>query len=145
MSAFPGYKQLVGPESLAPHTVGEKKIQTAADYKLWHRQAIANIYIYASVWESPESTPAQVNAGRWIAMCFWCKDGMSTSPEIPVAGCTSCGAWYLEGRVTFPETAGKIESILCMRPVKENQNWLLGETLDDLRIQNIEHETNREG
>jgi uncharacterized Zn finger protein (UPF0148 family) len=39
----------------------------------------------------------------------------------------------------YPAEREQIERILRMRPDRKNMNWILTETLDDLRAQNVEH------
>lgn len=41
-------------------------------------------------------------------------------------------------KIKFHEEKKEVERITRMRP-PENQNWVPGETLDDLRLENIEH------
>jgi len=42
-------------------------------------------------------------------------------------------------RVDIPTNYQQIERVLLERPNRENQNWLPGETLDDLLRENKEH------
>lgn len=39
----------------------------------------------------------------------------------------------------YPAEKAEIEQILRLRPAPQNMNWYPGETLDILRLQNIEH------
>lgn len=42
-------------------------------------------------------------------------------------------------KVVFPKDKKKIEAVVKLRRL-DNQNWMPGETLEDLRQENIEHE-----
>ena len=50
--------------------------------------------------------------------------------------CGSCGQ---KSRVLWPDDREGIESVLSHRPIPESRNWLPGETVDDLKRENIEH------
>jgi hypothetical protein len=39
----------------------------------------------------------------------------------------------------YPKEREQIEQILRLRPARKHMNWIASESLDDLRIQNIEH------
>ncbi len=82
-----------------------------------------------------EAVVAYINLGRWVADCA-CNGGELVTPgEIMLCG--SCGRTHT---VTFPgpKTKAKIEAVLGRRdPVF--QNWLIGETVDELEAENIEN------
>ena len=88
---------------------------------------------------------ARVSINFWLADC--------PNPGCPVANaavmvapgdpfmCPHCGnadnggAWR---PVVWPDEAEQIGDILAVRPL-ENQHWMPGETLDDLRRENVAH------
>jgi len=84
--------------------------------------------------------PAQVNHGRWIAMCPFCNGAELVTEDDPVMMCLSCGNEAIGGdflTVTFPDTADrrKIEDALRERP-QFLQNWLPDETPKKIAIEN---------
>jgi len=92
---------------------------------------------------------AYVSEGRWVADCGTegCTGGMEVSRVYGFALCAHCaggiqgGAWFT---VAFPKDADEIEALLEVRP-EANQNWLIGETIADLKRENAEHGMDRTG
>lgn len=82
---------------------------------------------------------AEVNHGRWIANCCFCKGAEMVTPTDPRFLCLSCGnqggTWV---PVEFPSNAASIEAELVKRPKQENRNWRAPETLAYLRKENAE-------
>jgi hypothetical protein len=102
---------------------------------------------WAAQWLRPDVTlpdttadtpvlPVTANAGRWIVVCPYCASGQYAAATdhrfICVPGCGSGGNWL---PVEWPEDQSDIEAALEPRPL-ENQNWLPGETVDDLLAEN---------
>ena len=85
---------------------------------------------------------AWVSAGRWIVLCgsATCK-GAERVWEEGLVMCASCWNGYAGHqlvRTSFPRSRRRIEEQLDVRPL-ENRNWLLGETVADLEIENAQH------
>ncbi len=83
---------------------------------------------------------AYVNHGRWVVDCPWCS-GAEFAFEEGAFFCESCrnaGAGGKPIRALFPATRQAIERALDGRPV-QNRNWRPGESLQQLRAENIEH------
>jgi len=78
---------------------------------------------------------AYVNHGRWVADCPTCASGLAVDPDAPEAPCLSCGSIH---RVRAPRVYKAIERALLVRPV-HNRNWLPGETVADIRTENMAH------
>lgn len=93
----------------------------------------------------------KVNQGRWVADCPACggaeriwPDGLRTHPEVPhpfgifdsTLHCGYTGATY---DVAFPSEAAEIMAVLARRPNELNRNWEPGETVMDLRLENLNH------
>ena len=83
---------------------------------------------------------AEVNAGRWmIPRCptEGCFAGILLDPEWNESICTECGRVY---RPIWPPTDDRaaIEALLGVRPTA-NQNWVPGETLEQLAQDNTDH------
>lgn len=79
-----------------------------------------------------EPVVAHVNHGRWIADCS-CGSGVSVDLEMPGC-CFDCGAVYWV--MKFPEDFARIEHVLALRPRMENRNWVPGEDLAKLLLEN---------
>lgn len=77
---------------------------------------------------------ARVDDGRWLADCSLCPGAELVEPGERML-CGSCGA---VSTVKWPSEADTIESVLVERPVT-NRFWFPGETVADLRRENIEH------
>jgi hypothetical protein len=83
---------------------------------------------------------AFVEHGRWLAKCEC--GGAEAVWDEGLFMCQSCwnSAYKHNFRpVVFPEQRQEIEAILELRPLL-NRNWLLGETVAQLRKENKEHE-----
>ena len=96
------------------------------------------------------SVSAYVNQGRWVVQCpnRSCGGALVVSKEQRVFICHACGSpengvqWY---NVTFPPSLAVVERLLLLRPSPDplhapHRNWDPGESLDDLRRQNREHD-----
>lgn len=88
--------------------------------------------------ERERRQPAMANWGRWTVGCStsWC-----TNAWMPGLGetewiCTVCG---VPTAINWPPDPIAIEAILLMRPDPNSRNWVPGETLADLIMQNAEH------
>ena len=97
-------------------------------------------------WQTPPKTPtahAVVNQGRWIVRCPFCA-GAELMWEDKEFMCLSCFNEKAEGKplkVIIPRNRKAIEAILEKRPL-ENQNWEVGETIDNLLKENAENGVN---
>ena len=83
--------------------------------------------------------PAHVNRGRCVVQCPC--GGAEMAWEEGAFLCGSCfNAWcgHRLARSSFPAERREIEAILDRRPLT-NRHWLLRETLEQLRTENIEH------
>lgn len=87
--------------------------------------------------KAEETIDAYINYGRWIAECPM-GDGCAfvVSKDQPYFICTvNAHGPY---KVRFPRNANAIEDELRKRP-ENNQNWVKGETVGDLRVENERH------
>ncbi len=87
---------------------------------------------------------AYYNHGRWVVECpaqdcraallapatvCDCRDEMVCDhPQVP------CGTL---SRTVMPKNAGEIQRLLDFRPKRVNRNWLPGETLEELKAENV--------
>lgn len=82
---------------------------------------------------------AEVNHGRWIVRCPFCPGAElanTTSSLFFCCGCRNAQAGHRYLRVTLPVQRVAIEVELLKRPDGETRNWLPGESVADLRLQN---------
>lgn len=81
---------------------------------------------------------ARVNHGRWVVDCPWCAGAQVASRTDRRFLCADCFNSTVQGRmvpVDWPAEHAEIEAELGRRPHAENQNWLPGETVGDLRAE----------
>lgn len=84
---------------------------------------------------------AEINHGRWICKCPFCKGAEIADRQDKRFFCLSCfnksiaGQWL---KVEFPKDEKKIEIELSKRPKVENRNWIPSESVNDLRRENKE-------
>lgn len=93
-------------------------------------------------WKIDKKAPpvyAWVNQSSWAANCE-CGGSLVVELGEPYI-CPDCVNAAHKGarEVIFPENKHEIEEILLKRPYPKNRNWLVTETANDLRRQNIEH------
>lgn len=80
--------------------------------------------------------PAYLNHGAWVADCPLCKSAERVLIGQRQFRCRACG---FMADITFPPEWADIMRAVMVRPKLENRNWLVGETVDDLLAENIEH------
>lgn len=86
----------------------------------------------------PGTSPAHASYGSWVALCGRpdrCSWGEALQRFQSGFICPACGA---ATEVIWPEpgiVAG-VERLLMMRPHFKNRNWVPGETLHDLMLEN---------
>lgn len=91
---------------------------------------------------APEAMPARVNHNRIIVDCPDCRGAEFVWTDRPILMCSNCFNAAAGNRwrpVLFVEDWAEIVSILSRRPMPASRNWSPGETLDDLRAENLEH------
>lgn len=88
---------------------------------------------------------AEIVAGRWVVRCPDCEGGQETAClHDPIFYCLACFNLSNMGRVReviFPAPADRdaIEVVLMAREDTATRSWLIGETLEGLQAENIEH------
>ena len=108
-----------------------------------------------------EAVEAEINYGRWIALCPDCGGAEYVSPDEQIFYCFSCGNIANAGNgrpVKFPADRQAIEAAILERPVIErnganrierallaapvlpmlSRSWKPGESVSDLRMQAAE-------
>ncbi len=91
-------------------------------------------------------SPARVNHGRWIADCpaTDCYAALRVHGETAVCDCRDDNVCDhpaiphdLVVMVEWPPDADEITRILDLRPKRANRNWYPGETLADVKAENV--------
>lgn len=113
------------------------------DYRLWVKRTIEDRWPgQRVVWETRgHVVRAWVNRGDWVANCPHCPGSQIVEPGQPFY-CIDCRMIGNEGyaqKIWFPGARRAIEAILSLRPNPMTRNYLMGETVDGLRAENIEH------
>ena len=83
-------------------------------------------------------TQAYNNHGRWVAECAtkYCTEAHLVEPGDRFV-CANCDRSY---DVVFPDAKHLIDAALERRVVPETRNWVPGETVQDLIVENEQHE-----
>jgi len=85
-----------------------------------------------------EDLHAEVNHGRWIVACPDCGGAQLACRSDTRFMCNECGNVSAAGswrKVVWPQDAAAIDAELAKRLRIKNQNWIPGETVDDLRAE----------
>jgi hypothetical protein len=104
--------------------------------------------------EKANSVNARIEHGRWLVDCP-CGSAYVPSQAEPYLICIECANQDNDGKwidIIFPANKEAIEATLLKRPIivkryrqtnspmfAENRNWTPGETIDQLRQENLEH------
>ncbi len=95
-----------------------------------------------------------MNDGRWVAVCATvdCSGAERLWPGgeirqrndghdygITLGGVLHCGNCGLTSQVDVPDNMAEVEAVLAQRPVSQTRNWLPGETIRDLKAENLLH------
>jgi hypothetical protein len=91
---------------------------------------------------APGTAYVEANWGAWKARCIRpdCTNAMQVDrgqAAVTCEGLDGCGA---TADLAWPADPDAIEVLLLMRPVPRTRNWLPGESLDDLMVENAEHD-----
>jgi len=128
------------PHILRPRDVPGITVRTPDEYRGRQRALLRQNPAAHSKepWLAIATVQAYVGAGAWRVRCT-CGEAPPADPDWRLACCSGCGAIY-EG-VHFPpaDTLAAIEAVLVLRPNQATRNWRPGETLEDLRAENLAH------
>jgi hypothetical protein len=91
-------------------------------------------------WAVPHAV-AYANHGRWVADCPrpWCTNAMQVWPGDEIFRCSGPDACGIVADLRWPADPAAIEVLLSARPLARNRNWLAGETLEQLVLENGAH------
>lgn len=87
------------------------------------------------------TVPAEIARGNWRVMCPYCSGAIVVEPGCDF-WCPDCAMVGNQGAamiVEWPVARDAIEYLLLKRPDPANWNWMPGESVDDLRRENILH------
>lgn len=93
-------------------------------------------------WEvSGEPLRAWVCRSDWRADCDVCGDNLAVEPGEPFFCCNCLNAQNdgLARPVLWPDNRSEIESLLSRRVIPATRNWMITETIDDLRAEQLAH------
>jgi len=82
----------------------------------------------------PSVSRVYANRGRWVADCE-CRSADQVTPEQKTWQCAECGSVY---QLLWPARRREIERLLHPRPIA-HQNWVIGESVEHLLVENVEH------
>lgn len=108
-----------------------------------------------SVYSPTRPALAYLNWGRWIADCpGGCRNAERLTPGQDAFACSNCGQVAL---IEWPPDAGAIWQVLGMRVLANSRNWYPaghpvavaagiphGQTIHDLMVETLAHETDTE-
>jgi hypothetical protein len=89
---------------------------------------------------SGSSLAAFVNEGRWIVSCPECNGAQLAALSDPRFMCVNCGNAKNGGKwrpVVYPSGLAEIVAALDLRSDPVDQNWLPGETVAALLVENL--------
>jgi len=94
-----------------------------------------------TVTEEGREITAEINHGRWIIRCPFCKGAELADKQDKRFFCLSChnkenGGKYVS--VVFPDEEVEIESELAKRGKENQRNWKNPETLEGIKSENKE-------
>lgn len=83
--------------------------------------------------------PARADWGRWIADCSgpYCRNAWKLQPGQTSWACNLCG---VVTDVVWPADPGAIEFLLMMRPDPATRNWAPPEPVEQLLLENVQHD-----
>ena len=102
--------------------------------------ALGHTGLIETVKKKPIGKPvfAVVNHSRWISYCDYCGSAAAVNPDGSFF-CLTCLNMKNNNRsrsVIFPENYKEIEELLEKRELPRNRNWLIGEPITNLIIEN---------
>lgn len=100
--------------------------------------AIATLYKGEMATLLGVSVDVQVNDSRWIAMCV-CHGAQVAAKTDRRFFCVDCGRGWVTVNWPSDEDVTAIEQVLSLRPDRHTRSWDPGESVDDLREQNLLH------
>lgn len=117
-------------------------VQKSGGYRRFVEMTTTKRWSTARVnWQTRGKVPAWIGRSFWRVDCPYCREAVVAEPGQPFF-CPNClmvsnGGMAME--VIFPPERADIERLLLLRPIPENRNWLPGESVGHLIIENIEH------
>lgn len=120
-------------------------VRRAGNYKTWINTELDNRWVGARANWKVQGDPVKafIQRSSWVAKCPEkdCNEQVIVDIDEPFY-CPNCQNIRNGGfarPVSFPENREDIERVLLARAIPDTRNWKLSETIDDLKLQNIEH------
>ena len=90
---------------------------------------------------------AYIDCGRWLAECPDCHSAQVISDKTRDFWCLHCGNASIDFKwrhIRMPRNRKVLEDVLVLRPAARSdraltRNWKTGETVDDLKAENVAH------
>jgi len=117
-------------------------VQKAGGYRQFVELHSARRWQTGVNWEVRGIVAAEIHRSAWVVSCPFCRNAQVAEFGEPFfcVDCVMQGNGFKAMGIIFPENIDKIERILLKRPDPNTRNWLLGETIEQLIAENIDHE-----
>lgn len=116
-------------------TTGVRPVLDRPDLLTAQRQFLKQNAPHRDVYASPARPPVYLNVARWLIDCPHCNNSCMVLGRD--AACFGCGAVF--HGLERPEHEAAIVAIVSLRQRLNHRNWHPGETLAELRQQNLAH------
>lgn len=113
-----------------------------APRRFWTAEVPIELVIDNGTAPKVEAVEVYVNHGRWIAECPDCHGAQLASRADLRFMCNNCANAVIGGLwrpVVWPKDPDKIAALLEERPLAHTRNWTPGESLRDLKAENVQH------
>lgn len=111
-------------------------VRSPDEYRALQRRYLRRSGLTVEPWLHIGEVRAHVGAGAWRVRCV-CGEAPPADPDWRLACCSGCGAVYED--VAFPDDREDIEAVLLKRRNHVTRNWQHGETVEELRRENLAH------
>ena len=117
-------------------------VRKAGGYRTWVEQMVLSRWQRRVQWgDIGGRVGAEVVRSSWRVSCPFCAGAIVVN-EGDLFFCPDCvmqGNSFKAMVVVFPKHRAEIENVLLKRPDPVHRNWLIGETVEDLRAENRAH------
>lgn len=119
------------------------RVKKAGGYRQWVSQITTQLWTGHRINWTPSGDPLPpiIVRNNWAVECPYCRDAFLYEPGYDFF-CRTCLMQGNGGQprpVDMPANRVAIETTLEQRPDPHTRNYLIGETIDDLKRENAEH------